>query len=63
MGEVGRGSIKQAIHTELERHEATIGTMPDLHSVSFTVYVHGEKTECVVEYRAQAPKRLDKRFV
>ena len=46
--------IKQAVLTELERHEAIIEGMPDLHSVSLTVYIHGEKTECVVEYRAQA---------
>lgn len=49
--------IEQAILANLEQHSDIIEGMPDLHSVSFTVYIHGEKTECVVEYRAQATKR------
>ena len=49
--------IKRAIQEELEHHAAIIEAMPDLHGISFTVYIHGEKTECVVEYRAQATRR------
>ena len=49
--------VSAALLAEFERHTAIIEAMPDLHSVSFTVYMHGEKTECVVEYRAQAAKK------
>ena len=52
-----RKQILGALVGCFEMHGDAIEAIPDLHSVSFTVYIHGAKTECVVEYRAQATRR------